>query len=918
VFRSYVSQVGTIYAAFQRSKENDEDPNSQLFRRDKAAGSDFTDMLEQGLRKTKKSNYASSIISLTSPRRESFPSSPVESPAVKRRASATSVRRAQPAATPLTTIPGVYFDQDFHLENPRTFDVVSERSDVLPPEPGTPGGDRRLANGAGQPGLSRKALHHNAMLQEKISWYMDTIEVHLIASISTASSSFFAALGSLRELHAEASESVKKIQVLRGDLSQLDKDMAVGGLNVVSMKRRRENLRRLGAATEQLRMVVEGVSRCEGMVDDGNLEEAVDAVEGLEKLIAGEEEALRLSADRPFSAPELIDLRGVKALEGVNQGLGLLRYRIGKGFESRFLETLLGDLRQHLKRVPERETLERWGALMLRSRGNHIRNPSVLPAYLNLDDSLRKSLLADLNGLGRSKFIAQAANSYREAALREIKALIRKHLPSSTDDDNESVMSASTSATANRRLTQQEKSSILARNLRDLDAEAAEDLFVKIYTGVGETLRRLATQVKVLLDVTSGISSPPPSGSFKSPPRSPSMPTLNGYLNHDPPQEESPLEAIDLSSLLGQAVDVAQTQITKILRVRSEQSSQLSLSRFLRYFTLNRLFADECELVSQRSGTALKTVVNNQIKDFVVYMNDDERQHLMQCMESDQWAAKDFAEGETESLTRVLQGSHSGVDAWAKLGRVWEDMNEAELDLPTKGNGEANGTAKDAKTRSATVDEEKFILPNSAIAVLKGVERYEAFIAVIPSMTQELSSNLLEYLKLFNSRSSQLILGAGATKVAGLKNITTKHLALASQSLSFIIAIIPHIREFVRRHLSSAPSASGLLPQFDNVKRLYQEHQAGIHDKLAEIMSGRSATHVRAMKQVEWEVPSKGVNAYMETLTKETLILHRALSKHLPESTVMMIMDPVFNAYKDQWAQAYQDIPLKNEVARER
>lgn len=33
----------------------------------------------------------------------------------------------------LSTIPDIYFDEDFHLQNPRTFDVVSERSDVVIP-----------------------------------------------------------------------------------------------------------------------------------------------------------------------------------------------------------------------------------------------------------------------------------------------------------------------------------------------------------------------------------------------------------------------------------------------------------------------------------------------------------------------------------------------------------------------------------------------------------------------------------------------------------------------------------------------------------------------------------------------------------------------------------------------------------------
>jgi vacuolar protein sorting-associated protein 54 len=43
-------------------------------------------------------------------------------------------------------------------------------------------------------------------------------------------------------------------------------------------------------------------------------------------------------------------------------------------------------------------------------------------------------------------------------------------------------------------------------------------------------------------------------------------------------------------------------------------------------------------------------------------------------------------------------------------------------------------------------------------------------------MAVEIMQKLVELLKLFNSRVCQVILGAGAMRSAGLKNITAKHL----------------------------------------------------------------------------------------------------------------------------------------------
>lgn len=928
-FKPYLTQVGSLYDAFQRAKGGNDDSGSHLFRQGEEASrtDDFDALLNRGLQQQPSAGAPA-------PKHGSSVSSPIgspfQSPQSKRRTSGGIARRAHPV-TPLSTIPQVYFDQDFHLENPRTFDIVSERSEVVRPVSGVIALDGKGINGSvTAPGSTgRKALATNAILQEKLSWYMDTVEVHLISSISAASTSFFAALGSLRELHSEAADSVTRIKKLREHLASLDRDLALTGLKVVSMRRRQENVRKLGDAVKQLCDIVDEVAHCEEQITKGEVGTALESLDNVERLMAGEPSITVLPEDKsdPLAGQRrLQDLRGLKALEGATDELGLLRHRIGKAYEVRFLEALLGDLRGHVDSVSPQTTLQRWGTASQRLRGEHSRGSSALPAYLSLDEKLRSSLSLGLEGLTRSEHIMPAATAYRESVVREIKGLIRRHLPSSNEDDNESMMSASTHG--GRQMSQQEKSLILARNLRALEAEDAEEMFMNIYAAVGEALRRLGVQLKVLLDITSGISSTPATAGLRYPPKSPNNPTLDGYL--DPRGSDSaPVvniqeemhQALDMSSLLGQAVDIAQTQITKILKVRSDQSTRVPLRRFLRYFTLNRLFADECEAVSGRGGTALKSVVNGHIKDFVAQFGDLERQRIVSNMDADRWDAKDFSDADSGVLSRILEGSTRDAVSWTRDFRIWEKENEdIESTAAAKGavvNGTAGSVPGKDKVHSATVDEQKYILPQSAISVLKGVESFEHLMTGIPSMTQEVASSILEYLKLFNSRSAQLILGAGATRSAGLKNITTKHLALASQALSFVIALIPYIRESVRRHSSTS---GALMSEFDKVKRLYQDHQAGIHDKLVDIMSGRAVMHVNAMRKIDWDDSSdkQGASPYMETLTKETTTLHKVLSKHLPEMTVKMIMDPVFSSYKEQWSTAFREVVVRTELGKER
>jgi vacuolar protein sorting-associated protein 54 len=918
-FNPYLSQVGNLYEAFQRAKAEAEAEAAQPARRESKKG-DRAESLERSIR--------SSSPAVT-PQLSGVAFSPNSSPKPKRRTSGS--RRAPPAATPLSTIPNVYFDENFHLENPRTFDIVSERSEVVRPIR-TKSEDVDFTNGSlDAPQVQgRKALATNAILQEKLSWYMDTVEVHLISAISSASTSFFAALGSLRELQSEASDSVARIKGLREDLKRLDNQMAIGGLKVVEMKRRRQNLRTLTHSVDQLQAVIVGLSHCDEVVNKGELETAMTRLDAVERLITG---ALDTADPATTSwldvqlPPNIIDLRGLRAMEGVFDGIQELKFRVGRGFEARFVESLLTDLREHVKSVPSQSTLERWMAASSKARGVQQRAKSTLPAYLNTSEKLRSDLRANLYGLSGAQFTNQASASFREAIMKEMKTIIRRYLPSSTDDDAESMTSVSTRG--GRGHSQQDKNSILARNLRAMDPADAEEFLTNIFTDVSEVLRRLSTLVKVLLDVTSGVSTPPPSAGGLRSPRSPYLHSIDSYMGNGTPAPASNdlqmelMQALDMSSLLGQAVDAAQTQITKLLKVRSEATASLPLERFLRYFNLCRLFADECEAVSGRSGSALKRIVNNHIADFVPKFGDYEKQELAKTMDSDRWEPKDFEAGDTEVLARILKGMESDPPSWSDAGDLLRAIEQPTMNgasATTTGATDEKQKEKSKTTTPAIVDEEKYTISSSSTFVLRGIERFEILLSAIPSMTSEVSSSLCDYIKLFNSRLCQLILGAGAMHSAGLKNINTKHLAIASQTLSFVIAILPYIRECARRRIANASNKSAI-GEFDNVKRLLQDQQVNIHDKLTDILSGRATVHMRSLKKVEWDTEAeanKDVSSSMESLTKDTVTMHKVINKYLSEMQVRMIMAPVFESYREQVSNVIRDAAVKTPEGKAR
>jgi len=882
-FSSYLSTVGELYETFQRAKAIAGEGSDQLFQ-----------TRQEGIQRPPFARRGTSDSGPASPTDSLRTLSPPPSPVVRRK-SGGKPRRDPNATTPLSTIPNVYFEENFELENPRIFDVVSEKSDVLPRVPlsGEAGSNGTIKH---QPAPGRKALHTNAILQEKLSWYMDTVEVHLIASIASASTSFFAALGSLKELHSEATDSVESIKTLRAMLKRLNEEMVHGGQEVVKLKRKRQNIAKLESAVDQLCLAIEKAHECETLLDSQELDKASESIDELEALVNGQPSP---HTSQTAQQPPRIDLRQLKALEGISGGIVQLRSQVGRGFEGKFIDALLVDLRQHVESVPPKETLQRWAATSIRTRGDQTRAKAGQPAYLKNNESLRPALVTALAGLSSSGLASRAATAYREAIMREIKSLIRRRLPSSSDDDVDSVTSTSTRSA--RRLTQQEKSAILARNLRALDGADAEALLIAVYTSVGEALRRLGQQVKVLLDVT--ISMDPP-GQSQPGTRRPSSAIRDEVT-----------QALDLSSLLGQAVDVVQNQITKVLKVRAEQNTHLPSAQFLRFFTLNRLFADECEQVSSRAGESLKDVVNSQVREFIQVAADAEKQTIANKLDADRWDAKEFSSADDAVLQRILEGMTRTPTNWTEFTKLWEEEVPQQVPSNTHTNGDADKTST-STIISPLIDEQKFVLVDSALEALRGIERFSVLIVGIPFQTADITTRLLDYLKLFNSRSCQLVLGAGATRSAGLKNITTKNLALASQACSFLIALIPYIREFVRR---AAPGAAGpVLPEFDKVKRAVQDHQGSIHDKLVEIMASRSNAHVNAFRKIDWdnmgaEQQRAAASPSVEALAKETGTLHKVLARHVGAMDLLMIMTPIFAQYGREWTRAVRDVGVVSE-----
>ncbi|CAK7203973.1 hypothetical protein SEUCBS139899_006723 [Sporothrix eucalyptigena] len=755
----------------------------------------------------------------------------------------------------LSTIPGVYFDEGFRLQNPRTFDVVSEQSQVVD----TPRG--RAYNSS----VMRKQLSTNAILQEKLSWYLDTVEVYLIDSIAQSSTAFFSALVSLQDLYADVEEALATIKVLRERFS-LKSSVVEEHLELVRKRHVLNNLHQMSDGVFQMECIVANARRAKLLVEHGRLGAALDEIEATEQLMAGEAGGHSVMP----KGIQLYDLRQMAALRDVVADLVTLRAHISKAYEKTVCELLINDLRQRVESASLRDAIMQWEARSQRAKGNTVDLPNS-PSYMGATSDLEETLSPYVCDLYRSKALLATVRLYRQQALQEIRRAMLRALLGSADDYEPGTREE-------HFRTDEENLTMPMEKIRLIDDVGFRKLLSTVFVGVVEILRRLQTQASVFFKIASN---------------------TKGTEEESAKMQLDMHFAFDLVPLLSEAVENSHRTICNVLEMRSERLSCLPMDDFLRYFTLCCLFINECESISGQEGSSLKIMVRSHARDFIPKQLERETKALTLVMDADDWRAHDVTLRENEVLQQVLGCNTSVPSEWVV---TWA--------RPTQ----ANATTEDSTPFALAeghliVNGESFTVPRSTLACLEGISRFLRLVSNIPAMTSGIAQSLASYLHTFNTRCRQLILGRGAQHSAVLKTITTAHLALVARGVAFIAALLPYMREFVQCRLSrnQATFSRSVNLDFDKVEKGFKDHQTDVYEALVETMVARGRSLSDKARQVDWdnETP-ENARVCMADLTRDTTKLYKTLVKYFPPREIDRVMGPVFASYKEHLSLAFK------------
>ncbi|KAJ1950150.1 hypothetical protein FBU59_000818, partial [Linderina macrospora] len=231
-------------------------------------------------------------------------------------------------------IPTIFFEDKFDLCDPATFDIVTQV--VLGPQ--------KAQSELFAPERSQET---SARMQETLSGYMDTVEGYLTREISRRSPAFFAALSTLEDLHAETDRCIGKIHVLRSDLRKTTHAQCSPGLELVRLRRRRDNL---ATVLEDIELL-SGVRHVQPTIDEligsgdciGALNLIVEAQEMIEPAQRRARERGRTKKSRQEIKAGVAETKAFRVLSGrLTRALGA----VSQFAERELAATLLRDMRE--------------------------------------------------------------------------------------------------------------------------------------------------------------------------------------------------------------------------------------------------------------------------------------------------------------------------------------------------------------------------------------------------------------------------------------------------------------------------------------------------------------------------------------------------------------------------------------------
>jgi len=665
----------------------------------------------------------------------------------------------------LDDIPGIFFKSDIELHHPGTFAQVF-------------------------PGINETTT--GRLLQEKLSHYLDIVEIHIAKQVTRKSSAFFHAMTSQDAIMEEMNVAATNVIALREKLKQIDRLMVRQGMKLIQLQQVKSNKT---LVLDKLKL----------MVHVHKTQPTIQLLLGTQDYVA----ALDLiSATQDILAKELVGVHCFKNLPSQLQEIDRL---IDKMLATEFQRYSTADLNRPLVGIDDRV----------------------------LDED---KLICVVSGLLRKKNFT-FVDSYKDEAITAIRALIKELLINliATTDAEICLTGAG------------EEAQILS---------VAEWIWF-LETAI-EKLLKLLRRVKLVTDIMLQTADMSAGKFIGNEAYCDSSETFLSTEHHK--QVETKL--IDL---LLSVCNYCHERCANLVSNQSVEKYVATTEEMQKLVHLVEAFCIGCEEISGVQSVPLKGALKAHGTRFAQKFHNDRKSKLAQLLDSERWKQADVP---------------------AEFQRIIDNISQHRFDLmPDEGSSTASPVL--------IVDGQSYALVGSAVLLVQIVSEYCRCASQLPLISAQLSRNVVDLLRTFNSRCCQLVLGAGALHVAGLKTITSVNLALVSRALQLVIWLLPFVRSHFQGIDKNGNSINGNIPApaagYEAVERDFISHVSELESKVLSIVGQIIQTQLAT-----WEAKPPIPSQAFRNITRQFIKLYEAIAPILPESQISTIFRTVHKNFKDK------------------
>lgn len=778
--------------------------------------------------------------------------------------------------------------------------------------------------------------------QDQLSRYLDLVEIALLRQIWIRSPAFFRALDDMKGLQAQVASAMTHIGQLRGQIQKLDEDLAQSALRIPQLHRRQCNEAALQSKLASMRKMLESRKVIQMLINMEDYAGALQVVAEAKKLYAAE-------------------LTGIVSMAKLGQQLAEYEDVIANIMTSKFVNlAIMWDddteasplLLESLADLRVSSTVSSSSSSSSSSAASDLNDQlvSLMQALINVD-RLQAGLVLYKAGLGDSiRLVVRTCVSEYLTSFDPLLAVEQQSRGAAglSGGGGEQADGASADTPFAQRVREMDHRSFLSC-LSVTFGEILKSLrrCERVHRFMTKTLeeRRLSDDSSLSVDTVEGeddqgrslngvtsshnssdnladksTSSPTassPSSQSSSSSSSKSRPALITQTSTDLSSTSSLVSTS--KACLSSACDLAQRSVAQLLTLRKDSTIRMPLQEMRELWEKCLEFVASLESVSSSTAYVLRQGLSNQTKAYLDHLHEGCKGKLVNALDNERWTQVDVTPERQREIDKLTSGRSflSSASSASDLSPLSSSSSSSSAASPLSDYSTASGSGKKKEARQVCVDSTGYKVVWSALLLAETTITYLNVAVSFSPVTTEVITKIVDLIKLFNVRTNQLVLGAGAIQSAArLKSISAKHLANTAQSLGLITALLPHIRTALLALLN--PKHHMLLTELDRAGADLLEHHNHIVHKFVSIICDSVDASLLKLRAVDWDRFTGQQCDYFDDIQRNVTALHRVLMETLPPEQLQDVFSRIFAALNRKIPAHFDEVLPSTQAGKQR